>query len=246
MGSMLLTKLLPQVVYPLGVSILMGIFALALSFTNCRRLGQVVLAFALLVLWLASTPIFASWLNWRVAIQVQAVPLTELPSADVIILLGGTPISRIAHALTLHRHDKAPRILVTGGNLPWSESTIPEAERVADLLVDLGASSSTLVLETASRTTRENAVNTASLFREHGWREGLLVTSGTHMPRALAAFESVGLEVIPSPTDVPSPSFSLRIRNIFDILPDAAALNKTTLAIKEILGLAFYRIRGWV
>jgi uncharacterized SAM-binding protein YcdF (DUF218 family) len=53
---------------------------------------------------------------------------------------------------------------------------------VADFLVELGAPRSALVLETSSRTTRENAVNTASAFKEHGWRDGILVTSSAHMP----------------------------------------------------------------
>ena len=73
---------------------------------------------------------------------------------------------------------------------------------MADLLVKLGAPRSALILETKSRTTRGNAVNTATILREHDWRSGLLVTSGAHMPRALAAFQKVGLGVVPAVMEI--------------------------------------------
>ena len=114
---------------------------------------------------------------------------------------------------------------------------------IADLLAELGTPRSALILETKSRNTRENAINTAAIFKDNGWRQGLLVTSGAHMPRALAAFQKVGLDVTPAATDIhagPGQSVSL-----IDVLPDAAALARTTSAIKEIIGLCVYRYRGW-
>ena len=84
---------------------------------------------------------------------------------------------------------------------------------------------------------------TAAIFKEHGWRNGLLVTSGVHMPRAVAAFRKAGLDVTPAATDVHAghPRFT----SLLDLLPDAGALARTTLAIKEIIGLCVYRYRGW-
>ena len=63
-----------------------------------------------------------------------------------------------------------------------------------------------------------------------------LVTSGAHMPRAVAAFRSVGLDVIPAATDirVVYPLYGSAV----DLLPDAGALAQTTDAIKELIGLA--------
>jgi len=64
------------------------------------------------------------------------------------------------------------------------------------------------------------------------------------MPRALAAFRKVGLEVTPAATDLAAsyPFFG----SIFDFLPDANALSQTTLCLKEFLGLLVYRSRDWV
>jgi uncharacterized SAM-binding protein YcdF (DUF218 family) len=119
----------------------------------------------------------------------------------------------------------------------------PEAQLIADFLVELGVPPSALILETESRNTRENAVNTAALFRRHGWQSGILVTSGVHMTRAAAAFQTAGVKITPAATDVhagPTGSASA-----LDLMPDAGALARTTLAIKEIIGVCVYRYRGW-
>jgi uncharacterized SAM-binding protein YcdF (DUF218 family) len=239
----LLTKLLSLFIYPLGAAILISASALALSFTSWRRIGQVLLGCALAALWIAATPAFANWLSWRLESQVPPVSLESLPQSDAVILLGGTPVSRMMRALRLYRAGKAPFIVITGGNLPWQRAGVPEAQRVADFLVEIGAPRSALILETGSRNTRENAVNTAAIFKEHGWRHGLLVTEGLHMPRALASFHEVGLDVTPAATDIPSGS--LTFDSVLDFLPDVGALVWTTSAIKEIIGLCVYRYRGW-
>jgi uncharacterized SAM-binding protein YcdF (DUF218 family) len=226
-------------VYPLGAAIFIGGTALALCFTGWRRIGQVLLGCVLVALWVAATPIFANWLNWQLASQFPQ----RLPQRDVVILLGGWSDGRIIYALQIYRVGKAPRILISGGNLPWLRAKVPEAERIADLLVDLDVPRSAVILETKSLNTRENALNTAAIFKEHGWRNGLLVTSGNHMPRALAAFKKVGVDVTAAPAD--APARPLRLDSPLDLLPDAGALAWTTSGIKEMIGLYIYRYRGW-
>jgi uncharacterized SAM-binding protein YcdF (DUF218 family) len=247
---LVLTKVLPIFVYPLGAAILVGAVALALSFTRWRHIGQVLLGFALVALWLAATPVFANWLDWQLESQFPPARVEMLPQSDVVIVLGGMsdrPLQpRVTYALRIYGAGKAPLIVISAGNLPWQAAIVPEAQLIADRLVKLGAPRSALILETESRNTRENAVNTAAIFKEHSWRTGLLVTSGAHMPRALAAFQKVGLSVVPAAADIHArPPRSLQFVNVLDLLPDAGALYKTTLAIKEMIGLRVYRYRGW-
>ncbi len=256
--SLLLTKLLPLFVYPLGAAILAGIVALTLMRTRFRRLAAALLAVTLAGLWIAATPLLADWLTVRLEAEHPPVPVAEAPDADAIILLGGivaqplpprvTPdlgdaADRLLQAMRLHRAGKAPVIVVAGGNLPWERGVAPEAELIAGLLIELGVPRDALVLETASRNTRENAINTAEIFRAEGWRTGLLVTSAAHMPRALAAFRAAGLDATPVPADIRA-AYPL-YETVLDLLPDAAALARTTATLKELLGLLIYRWRGW-
>jgi uncharacterized SAM-binding protein YcdF (DUF218 family) len=103
--------------YPLGAAILIGVAALALSFTSWRRVGQALLGLAVVALWIAATPIFANWLNWRLESQIPPVGVEALPQRDVVILLGGAPAARIVGALRIYRAGKAPLILISAGNL---------------------------------------------------------------------------------------------------------------------------------
>ena len=126
---------------------------------------------------------------------------------------------------------------------PWDGRPGQDVQLVSDLLIEFGVRPDAIFQDDASRNTRENAVNSAVIMNAQAWRTALLVTSGAHMPRALAAFRRVGLNVIPAATDirVVYPFYS----SLLDFLPDAGALAQTTDAIKEWIGLAAYRVRGW-
>jgi uncharacterized SAM-binding protein YcdF (DUF218 family) len=225
-----LTKDLSFLVYPLGAA---SAIPLAICFTGWWRVGLSLLGFALVALWIAATPFFANWLDWRLESQFPPVKVETLPQSDAVVLLGGfgldfdNPANRIMHALHVYRAGKAPLIVYSGG--------------YADPLVELGVPRAVLILDTESRNTRENALNTAEMFKARGWRSGILVTSAAHMPRALAAFQRVGLKVVPATTGAGPPQFDGRL----DLQMDNEALWRTTKAIKEIVGLLIYRFLGW-
>jgi uncharacterized SAM-binding protein YcdF (DUF218 family) len=256
--SLLVDKVLSVFIFPLGAALFLGILALTLSFTRWRNLARAVLAIAVVGLWVASTPLFSHSIVERLESQYPPQRIEDLPTGDAIVLLGGflgQPLpprvapdisdagDRALEALRLYRAGKAPRIVISGGNLPWDPTVEPEAVYVADLLVELGVPRTDLVLDGDSRNTRENAVNTARIFATNGWSTGLLVTSGMHMPRALAVFRRVGLDVTPASTDVSVRSGGLVLP--FDFLPDVKQLGQTTLAVKEVVGGFVYRLRGW-
>ena len=168
-----------------------------------------------------------------------------LPQGDVVIVLGGAggePIRgaplppRLVRALQIYNAGKAPLIVI---------SDVSEAQLDADRLVEYGASRSALILETASRNTRENAVHVATIFKRHDWHTGLLVTSAAHMPRALAAFRKAGLSVMPAATDAHARPLRLRFVSPRDLVPNASAFKSTKSAIIEMIGLCVYRFRGW-
>jgi uncharacterized SAM-binding protein YcdF (DUF218 family) len=229
MTSLYLTKNLPLLACALGA---LGVTALALSLA-WWRLGLTLLGFALFALWIVATPFFASWLNWRLESEFPPVQVEKLPASDAIILLGGAgldlynPTNRIKHALQIYRASKAPLIVYSGGN--------------ADPLVELGIPRAALILDTESRNTRENALNTAAIFKARGWRSGILVTSAAHMPRAIAAFQCVGLNVVPATTGAGPPHFNGRL----DLTMHSEAFRRTNEAIEEIVGLLVYRFLGW-
>lgn len=253
-----ISKLAPVFVYPLGAALAFLVLVFVLLLLGYRRLGLTFLGLAFFGLWIASMPLTANLLTSSLEMRFPPVALDELPTADVAILLGGMisppsppieaadlsdPIDRAVEAARLHRAGKARSILVTGGNMPWQQGRPPEAIFVADFLVELGVPREAIVTEAESRNTRENAVNSRAVLDERKWTTALLVTSAQHMPRSVATFAAVGIDATPVPTDFHTrqPLFE----SVFDLLPDAGALAGTTSAIKEYIGLATYRVRGW-
>lgn len=251
-----LTNVLRTLIFPLGFALLLAL--LALIFMRFRRFARMVLAAAIVVLWAASMPAVAKFaaLGWESAFP--PAPTAERPQADAIVVLGGVlappappritadygdTVDRVFEAARLYKAGKAPVIVVTGGNLPWHPTPAPEAEYVAGLLTDLGVPRDALVLDGASTTTRENAVNTKAIFDARGWKTALLVTSGFHMRRAVATFAAIGIDATAVTADVDGtrPVYA----TVLDILPSVQALATTTLIVREAVGLAYYRLRGW-
>jgi uncharacterized SAM-binding protein YcdF (DUF218 family) len=90
-----------------------------------------------------------------------------------------------------------------------------------------------------SRTTYENAVYTARLLAPEHITTIVVVTHAWHMPRALWAFERVGLQPLPWP----APRDGFRLRRIDDVLPSIAALDDSSHALHEMIGALYYRLR---
>jgi uncharacterized SAM-binding protein YcdF (DUF218 family) len=161
---------------------------------------------------------------------------------------------RLIYAMRLWKESAAPQILVTGGRVevlgPYGLS---EAAVMAELLETMGVPRSAILLEEQSRNTRENAVNTQSILNAQGLERVLLVTSALHMPRSTAIFAKLGIDVIPAPTDylVTEADYEFYLRpdlsiQLFNLVPSADDLWLTTLALREWIGIAIYRMRGWL
>ena len=251
---MLISKILTQLVYPLPLCLLLVPLGLLMR-KRWPRLGasMSVIGLGWLLLW--SLPVPSSILGRSLEQAFPQQAETELPKADAIVVLGGgvsrnswgidlkSAADRVWFGARLYRAGRAPLVLLSGGSLEELGYTWPEAPAMATFLRDLGVPESAMLLESESRTTRENAVYSENLLRARGIRRVLLVTSALHMPRALATFRKLGIDAIPAPTDFeaepPSGFWLLRW------LPDTESLDRSSRAMKEYLGIWVYRLRGW-
>ena len=251
------SKVAAALVFPLNLSILLGLLALGFARRRSGRLAAASGALALLVLVVPSLPAVSDALVASLERGYPPADPAEAPEADAVVVLGGSLATglpprrgpelvdasdRVLHAARLHRAGKAPLVVATGGRLPWSAAKRSDAAEMTELLVEWGVPREAILLEERSRTTAENAAETARLLRPRRARRVLLVTSSLHMRRALEAFRAEGLEVVPSACDalVAGPP----VAGVFAFLPAPAALARTHRALKELLGLAFYRVTG--
>jgi uncharacterized SAM-binding protein YcdF (DUF218 family) len=128
-----------------------------------------------------------------------------------------------------------------GGNLPWNTYPVSEAELMRQLLIEWGIPENVIRIAGQSRNTYENVLEAVELRRVTHFHSALLITSATHMPRAMAVFKHAGLPVTASTVHIAVVDHPL---SIMDLIPSADALSMTTAAMKERIGLVFYRLRG--
>ena len=99
---------------------------------------------------------------------------------------------RVARAVELYRAGAAPALVLSGGGT----GPVSEAESMRDLALAAGVPEGALLCESDSRNTVENAVNTARLLGQRGLGRVILVSDGTHLPRAALLFRLAGIEVV--------------------------------------------------
>ena len=217
----LLSKLLPLLLYPLGLGLVLQLLGLAAAAkgggqgSEQRSSGRRRAS-----LWLSGTGVGLIWLG--------AMPLTSRQ------LIWGL----------------APLLVTSGGRVSFTSNdpAPPEALWARDLAQELGVPATRILINPGSRTTAEEARDIGALGRRRGWTRVLLVTSAFHMPRSLATFQQrSGLTVVPVACDYQltdrahygQPTIGNTLKSV---LPDAEALYLSTVALKEHLGLAVYRL----
>ena len=154
-----------------------------------------------------------------------------------------TALARLRYAAHLQRATGLP-VLVSGGNGasgvdPKAKDTYTKADAMAAALrEDFGVP--VKWIEGRSRDTGENATYSTALLRAAGVKRILLVTDAMHMPRARAAFERAGLEVVSAPTMF----FSNQALWVGSWVPSAEGMRRSWYGVYELLGIAWYRLRG--
>ncbi|MGV8961432.1 MAG: YdcF family protein [Stenotrophomonas sp.] len=152
----------------------------------------------LLGLWLLGV---ATWIIW-VGDHDQAAP------ADAIIVLGAaaydakpSPVfeERIRHGLDLYRQGYAPLLIFTGGYggaaARFSESQVARRYALRQQVPE-----EAILIETVSRTTRQNLEEAQLLMREHHLHRVILVSDPLHMARALRLSHELGIDALASST----------------------------------------------
>ncbi|MEO0768002.1 MAG: YdcF family protein [Cyanobacteria bacterium J06649_4] len=258
-----LSKLLPLFIYPLGLSTLLMGLGLVWLWKHPRRASGAI-ALSLFILFFSSNPAVSS--TFVSTLEQQYLPPEPMPTADAILVLGGATApqlkprpwvevseagDRILYGARLYNQGRAPKLILSGGRIPWrGGSGASEADDMKEIAMAMNVPEADILLEGKSLNTRQNAVNTQVILQAESIDSVLLVTSAVHMPRSVAIFKKLGINVIPAPTDYLVPTenagdITLEGR-ILGLLPDAGAIYHFTRALKEYVGFTIYRLRGWV
>ncbi len=267
-----LSKFLPNLIYPAGLIMLLLLFGLL--FCKSAAAKNRLIGLVLFIVFVGGNKLPGAYLIRKLE---QAYPVySGDEKADAIVVLGGGTVTksdprpmvevngagdRIIYAVSLFRQGAADRILLGGSYIPWRDGEVPAgdglsspASEMAVLMSDMfGVPDDAMIVQDRSVNTYEEAVEDAKILKELGLSRILLVSSATHMRRAVPLFEKQGLEVIPAPTDFSYSDQEWENLLRFDrmtawsfFIPTLGGLETLQNAMKEYIGYFVYHLRGWI
>ena len=240
----LFKQLVGVLVLPATIALLLVAAGLVLHLVERRAAARRVFLAGVLLAYLGSISIVGDALVAPLERQYPAVADDAVPAAAFIVVLGGgylprdeVPITaelnadglaRIVEGVRLARQLPQATLIVSGGA---PAGTTPSAHGYAVLALDLGIDRARVIVHDTPHDTAEEARAIAARI---GREPFLLVTSASHMPRAMRRMEAAGALPVPAPTAhqaVPS-TF-----NLWKILPTGSGMSKTERAVHEYVGL---------
>ena len=249
-----LSKLIPALVFPLPAFLILVLLTFSL---RPRKRWRTLLLSCWLGFYLCCTDLVSGALIGSLEDRYPRLNVTEAPQVDAIVVLGGAvnpliggeapefnaAVDRLLSGMDFLRAGKSRSIVLSGGSGLLLQRGEPEAIVLKQWLESRLPPGIEIISEDRSRNTAENSQFTAQIAGERNWTRVLLVTSAFHMPRSVACFEQSGLNVIAAPTDYYRADVFAGPEAFF---PSASALNITTMALKEYVGLLAYWWVGYI
>ncbi len=234
-----MVKLTAHLLLPPGIFIL-G-FLLIAFMVRKNRPAYLISSFMALSLYLLSIEPVKDFLYKPLE---ESYPVPKEVKGDVIVVLGGgsyntgvlkeDSLKRLLTGFVLHKETGKPIILSGGSRI----NSLPDAEVMKSMLLSLGVDEKSIVTDTKSTTTQENARFTKELMLRRNYKSAIIVTSAYHMKRAVRSFEKEGIKVLPYPTD-----FKRDIRyNLYSFIPKMSTLYDSYKAIREYLAQTAYEL----
>ncbi len=155
------------------------------------------------------------------------------PLQPISSQIGGTGTKRDLEGIIIHLSTPDSKLIFTGYK---GGSDVSTARMNGVLAEALGVKKENIILGESPKDTKEEALFAKTIV---GDEEFVLVTSASHMPRAMRLFKSVGLNPIPAPTDFRKKDDL----GIFE-LPSASSFYKSQRAMHEYWGILWSMIRG--
>ncbi len=186
------------------------------------------------------------------------VKLDQLAPADAVVMLGGTLIpssndvfgfqladtaDRALTAVELMRLKKAGTLILGGGG--FQEKKPNEAQLLERWFLAWNLVPLPITTLQPAKSTYDEAVQVQKIFKQKAWKKVIVVTSASHMKRAVAIFQTAGVAVEPAGCDFSGLS-RLETPGKLKAVPDLEGFFALQTYLHEILGWYYYRWHGWI
>lgn len=244
-----LSKLLDLLISPLTWVVILGVLAVPWTRRRARRwkrrrnLGVAALA---LLLFFSLEPVSNAILysmehdapsTYRADVTYDAIILLGGMTDEDVTKESGQPayndnVERVLMTHRLLRDGKARFVVPSGGS--------NEAVIMGEQLRDWGIEADRIVVEDRARNTRENAIYSAEIVKQRGWKKVLVVTSAFHMKRSIECFNAVDLDF-----DTYAVDYRATQRPRTWLQPRAHFFAVSSAMMRELFGRFIYRVQGY-
>ncbi len=248
----LIGKIIHYLVLPPGIIIITGLITALLIVKKRQAAALTLLGTGTLALLLFS---MAPTSNMLLLPLENAFPVFNgaAGGATHIVVLGGGTVhnspdeagggsvhtgamKRLLYAFRIYQKTRLPLVL-SGGRVFDPGDVESEAAIARRILMELGVPARKIITEEKSRNTWENA---RFIKKSIGSKKVILVTSAYHMRRSIYCFAGNGITAVPAPTDFKARRIPHSIKTL---LPSMRYFNNSYYAIREYIGLLYYRLR---
>ena len=222
---------------------------------NPYRSRRLVMTSLALLLFFSNSFIVDECLRWW---ESEITQFHEIdPSIRTAIVLGGglaydkdvdrvnygCGADRYVQVLEPYRRGHVQRIMVVGGAANFLEPETREADMMKRLLLLSGVPEEHIIMENQSLNTYQNALFSAPILDSLGEGRYMLLTSATHMRRAVTCFKRQGIDV--QPYSVQKKVGKRRWELDYLLAPNIHNFGKWQQLIHEWFGFISYRVRGY-
>ncbi len=229
----ILKKFISALVMPLSIGLSLLFLGIILLYFNKLKKAKIILTASLVWISLFGYVQFSNLLLYPLESQYKT--LNTIPKdIKYILLLGGDRYNRGWEALRLYNLIPNSKIITSG--YVWEKDQESGALKTAKLLMASGVKKEDIIIHSTPKDTKEEAVKVKELLGEESF---ILITSASHMPRALALFKKEGLNPVPSAT-----AFEIKEEDRTYDMPNGHAMDKSEKAWHEYLGILWGRLKG--
>jgi uncharacterized SAM-binding protein YcdF (DUF218 family) len=155
-------------------------------------------------------------------------------------LMYGSAIERLTVGAELAQRFPSSKVVFSGGSGSLFNPEAREAHIVQPIFSQLGIEAGRIIYEDRARNTAENAQFAKAAAKPAAGENWVLVTSASHMPRAVGVFRKAGWPVIPYPVD-----YEVGTKELPSLMLDfVGGLSTLKAALHEFAGLTAYWVTG--
>ncbi|XPV67860.1 MAG: ElyC/SanA/YdcF family protein [Halarcobacter sp.] len=245
-----LKKIISAFFMPLSIGLLLFLFGLFALFFKSYKKAKIYLTLSFLWLCIVSYSPFANYITKPLEQKYPAYINVDKSVKYVLVLGSGhetnknisslsqlsqTALMRLGEGIRIFRELNDAKLIVSGYAGP---DKVPHAFVSKDVAISLGVPKSKILTQEKAKDTFEEALYAKKVIGDNKF---ILVTSASHMPRAMAIFKNAKMNPIAAPTDYLSKG-----NGDFFSIPKVSHLRKTDVSMHEYLGILYNNFLNFI